>query len=173
MSERPQTIFHWYPAQHRKFYIAPREPWCPGKGLLSRGRMGLALGKLLTGNAPDQPGVAGELLMHPFEDIPGRTLRAPAAWKRPTVDGCRTHNGCRERFQWAWNLRWPLNLGTLLADKDLPGNCLSGFNTASSGIIRLGSAVSFLVCFRGGPAGTQNSQSASAMRGNGLFQKSA
>ena len=67
--------------------VAPREPRLPRKGFLPRSGIRLALSELRPGDAADQPGVAGELLVRPLEHIPiPSPLGAPAALERPTVD---------------------------------------------------------------------------------------
>jgi hypothetical protein len=59
--------------------VAARQPWLTRECLLRRDRIGLALGKLLAGDAADEPCVPGEFVVHSLEQIPGRSLGAPAA----------------------------------------------------------------------------------------------
>src|SRR5882757_2823431 len=77
--------------------IAPREPGLTGKALPRRCRVGCAFGELLTCDAADQPGVAGEVVVHALEEIPGRSLGPPAAGERSTVDA-RGHEADDMRF---------------------------------------------------------------------------
>ena len=75
-----------HPNAHKLSQCAARTK-APRKGFLPRSGIRLALGELLPGDAADQPGVAGELLVHPLEHIPSPSpLGAPAALERPTVD---------------------------------------------------------------------------------------
>src|SRR6202043_1066790 len=83
--------------------VASREPRLPRKGLIRPRGIPLALGKLLAGDAADEPCVARQFIMHTFEQVPARSLGAPTTVERPTV-----HTGGHEADD-VWfhaNPRW-------------------------------------------------------------------
>src|SRR6202043_1910603 len=83
--------------------VASREPGLARKGLFRRRGIRLALGELLAGDAADEPCVAGQFVMHTFEQVRARSLGAPTTVERPTV-----HTGGHEADD-VWfhaNPRW-------------------------------------------------------------------
>ena len=87
MSERAQPILPWASSTTPYACASRRANQCSrGKLSLVDAGIRLALRKFLARDAADEPGVAGEFVVHTLEQISGGSLRPPPARERAAVD---------------------------------------------------------------------------------------